>query len=426
MKRGSEASRASVDCVVLPSPPSRPMTIWWAKTAVLVFCLGVVAGVAGTRPLTFVKGTDFPHFYCAGRMVLDGRGHELYDAGVQYEYQAAYAGRMGTLYTHPPFEAALYLAVSWLPLRYAYFCWCILSLGLLAAASWFVSGNGVGGWDWRILCALSLSFVPALLSLIQGQDSILLLLLLILAFRNLREERWFAAGAWFALGLFKFQIVVPLALALVLSPSKIGKRAFAGGFGLVLAVLTGLSAAVSGWSVFRIYPSFLKNLRALPLAGFAPQAMANIRGLVYLLFQRDRSWWAITLVCILSAAALIKVLKDWKQVSQFGQEGSAKEEFYLAFANTVLFALLVSYHLNPQDLSLLVIPLFLLLQSARARGHWIWREWQLTAWVAILFLPPLHVWALRAGVYSLVAVPVAAIFLRPGRFTARTPEALRG
>ena len=40
-----------------------------------------------------------------------------------------------------------------------------------------------------------------------------------------------------------------------------------------------------------------------------------------------------------------------------------KDEFDLAFASTVTFALLVSYHLNPHDLSLLLLPIALLLQS---------------------------------------------------------------
>ncbi len=31
--------------------------------------------------------------------------------------------------------------------------------------------------------------------------------------------------------------------------------------------------------------------------------------------------------------------------------------------------------------------------------------------LGILFLPPLHLWALRAGAYALVGVPMLALFL---------------
>ena len=34
--------------------------------------------------------------------------------------------------------------------------------------------------------------------------------------------------------------------------------------------------------------------------------------------------------------------------------------------------------------------------------------------LGILFLPPLHVWALRAGVYALVGLPLLALFLTSG------------
>jgi hypothetical protein len=50
------------------------------------------------------KGTDFPDFYTAARMVRDGYGHQLYDFKAQDRFQTVYAGRTGTYYIHPPFE----------------------------------------------------------------------------------------------------------------------------------------------------------------------------------------------------------------------------------------------------------------------------------------------------------------------------------
>ncbi|MGC1962164.1 MAG: glycosyltransferase family 87 protein, partial [Candidatus Sulfotelmatobacter sp.] len=163
-----------------------------------------------TRSSAFLQGTDFPDFYCAARMLAAGHGHHLYDADLQRQYQAHYAGRVGTLYIHPPFEAVLYLAVAWLPLRYAYLLWSLLNLAFLGVGARRLAKE-ILPWDWRLSLAASLTFVPALLCFLQGQDSLLLLLLAVLAFAALRRGRGFAAGCWLGLGLFKFQLALPLA-----------------------------------------------------------------------------------------------------------------------------------------------------------------------------------------------------------------------
>ena len=93
---------------------------------------------------------------------------------------------------------------------------------------------------------------------------------------------------------------------------------------------------------------------------------------------------------------------------------SRRDEFDRAFATTVLFALLVSYHLNPHDLSLLLLPIVLLLrQAAGTTLTSSSRRWMI-ALSAILFLPPLHLLALQVHVYALVSVPLVALFAISG------------
>jgi hypothetical protein len=371
-----------------------------------------LAAVVGTRFSTLLQGTDFPDFYCAARMLAEGHGHQLYDPDVQRQYQARYSGRVGTLYIHPPFEAPLYLAVSWLPLRRAYLLWFLLNLGFLAFGLRRLAKDALSPWDWRVLLAASLTFVPVLLCLQQGQDSLLLLLLVVLAFTALRHERAFAAGCWLALGLFKFQIVLPLALVLVLIQNKEIRSGLAAGFSLVAVALAGFSAAISGWSVFTVYPRFLLDLRSQPFAGIVPLAMANFRGLTYLFFRSDQSSWAIAVVSALCAAALLITLTVWRRARDSSMTDAAHDEFDLAFASTVLFALLISYHLNPHDLTLLLLPMALLLRRALARPPRLRPAKGMTICVlGILFLPLLHLWALKAGVYALVSVPLLALFL---------------
>jgi hypothetical protein len=415
---GGASATPSIDCGgVLPAESTRKLAqSSRTKTFVLILFVLSLAVFVGVRFSESLQGTDFPDFYCAARMLAEGHGHQLYDPDVQREYQARYSGRVGTLYIHPPFEAPLYLAVSWLPLRRAYLLWFSLTLGFLAVSLRRFAKDALPPWDWRVLLAASLTFVPVLLCLQQGQDSLLLLLLVVLAFTALRRDRAFGAGCWLALGLFKFQIVLPLALMLLLTQSRKSRSGLAAGFSLVALALAGLSAAISGWSVFTVYPRFLMQLRSEPFAGISPLAMANFRGLSYLFFRSDRSSWAIAAVSILCAAALLKTVTVWKPTqfaSDPGSTNATHNDFDLAFASTVLFALLVSYHLNPHDLTLLLLSIALILHRTLARPRRLARpaKGMTICLLGILFLPLLHLWALKAGVYALISVPVLAAFL---------------
>jgi hypothetical protein len=421
---GGASATPSIDCggVLSPDTTRRLAIVSRVKTFVLLVFTFSLAVLVSAHFSASLQGTDFPDFYCAARMLAEGHGHQLYDAEVQRKYQARYAGRVGTLYIHPPFETVFYVGVAWLPLRSAYLLWSALNLAFLAVGVRRLAKEALLPWDWSMVLAASLTFVPLLLSFLQGQDSVLLLLLLILGFTALRRESAFAAGCWLGLGVFKFQIVLPLVLVLVLTQGRNARNGLAQGFGLVALALAGLSAAISGWSVFIDYPGFLLHLRAQPFAGVIPQAMANLRGLTYFFFRGDQSTWAVAAVTILSAAALIKTLTIWKQArlaSSLSPNSSSRDEFDFAFANTVVFALLVSYHLNPHDLTLLLLPISVLLQRRFGRTPRLARteNWITLSLVGILFLPPVHLWALKAGLYALVSLPLLALFLTSASLT---------
>ncbi len=374
-----------------------------------VVAAGIFAGAHFSRA---VQGTDFPQFYCAARMLGEGSGRELYDLAVQEQYQARYAGRAGTPYTHPPFEAAAYGVVAWLPLRQGYILWFLLNLGFVAMAAQRLARDAPG-WlgNWRLLFAASLMFVPVLLCLQQAQDSVLLLMLAILALEMLKRGRGFSAGCWLGLALFKFQIALPLALVLVLEAGAEQRGRLARGFACVGLVLAAVSAFLCGWRVFIEYPRFVIGFGSQPYAGMHPEAMANFRGLTSLMLGREYSTWGMIMVCGLSFAALLWTV--WVGRRATGRAGAGvipAREFDSVFCSAVLFALLASYHLNPHDLSLALLPMFLMLkQSCPWAGGG--RNWLLAIGIAALLVPALGVWALRTGVYGLMVIPVTGLFL---------------
>src|SRR5208337_1415636 len=84
----------------------------------------------------------------------------------------------------------------------------------------------------------------------------------------------------------------------------------------------------------------------------------------------------------------------------------------LAFGNFVLAAILVSYHLSPSDLCIVLLPIGLFSQYlAEHTGIARWARLTLLSSQGVLFLPPLHVIALAWHVYVYAVIPILIMFL---------------
>ena len=385
-----------------------------ARNLLLLLALAALLGLLSRRFAASQNGTDFPEFYAAAKMVGEGAGRQLYDPATQDRFEIRYAGRTGTYFNHPPFEALVYVPLTRWPLRGAYLVWCLLNAGFLAIVARLLAPEVFPHCDWRVLLVLFFLFVPVLLNFLQGQDSLLLLLLLSLAFASLQRKKEFAAGCLLACGLFKFHLVVPLVVVLLARPIARREKRLATGFLCAGALLIAISAAVSGWDFLWAYPRFLLRLGSLPLAGIQPEEMANLRGLVSLFSLPQPARYALVLigsVAVLSVAILgqRRATKDGGPISE------------LAFANAVSAGVLVGYHLSPHDLSVLLLPMALILHSLRrTKGSLSGRMTGTTRsrWVAglgiavaaVLVLPPFQLWLLAQHRYAWLAVAVLLLF----------------
>jgi len=347
------------------------------------------------------KGTDFADFYVAAQIVLQGRGHQLYDATVQNEFLARYSGRVGTYFIHPPFETLLYLPFSLLPLACAYLLWCLFNLILLIPVARGLTQYVFAKWSWRALLPVLLLFVPVLLDFLHGQDSLLLLFVPMWALAALKGEKEFAAGCFLACGLFKFH----LALAVAISALFTGRRKFLAGFASVAAVLLLISVEICGWGVLVSYPRFLVHFSQLPLAGVHNEQMANLRGLFGLIFP------AMATVA-LGMTTFSSLLVLWLAASSWATSARrASQTAGLALANVVIGTILVSYHLSPHDLVILLLPMALILHHLLTCGDIpAWSRSVFIATLAVLFLPPLHLILLRVHIYTYVCLPILALF----------------
>jgi hypothetical protein len=328
---------------------------WFAVLVVGMLC---IHGVLFWRARFLVQQgyPDFTIFYTAGKILRQGMGHQLYDAQIQFEVQKKFVGqipsRQGPLpYNHPPFEALIFLPLTFLPYRQAFIAWDLLNLAALFGVALLLRRpgrtlNGIASWVFVIA---SLAFFPVFVSFLQGQDSVLLLLLCTLGFGALRRDADFLAGCWFALGTFKFQLMIPMLLLMVLW----NRRRVAAGFAAVSILLVLVSAGLVGWQSLLRYPAYVLQVTRSPaMGGVPPELMPNLRG-VLLGWPFSNSGTAGTLV-VLFASVLVLAFAAAK-----GRK-ALQGNLNLLFSLAIVVAELTAWHTNVHDLSLLVLPLALI------------------------------------------------------------------
>jgi hypothetical protein len=332
---------------------------------------------------------DFTIFYSAGKIVRQGLGRHMYEEQVQYRIQQEFASgvsiRQGALpYNHPPFEALIFVPLTWLPYVVAYLLWDLLNLLILFALPFLLRPHMLvlqqtPGAAWLFV---SLAFFPIFIALLQGQDIILLLLLFTLAFVALKKGADFVAGCWLALGLFRFHLILPLIFILLLQR----RRKAVLGFVLIAAALTAVSVAVVGWKTTLGYPSYVWHLEQTTGHGAIVSAdMPNLRGLFDTVLAGRVPQVTIHLVVVfLSIALVLLASAKWNPSSSGGV-------LDLVFSLTVVVLVLVSYHALIYDLSMLLLPILFLANRfpalSSAPG---WTRAALFIPILVLFFSPLQ------------------------------------
>jgi hypothetical protein len=229
-------------------------------------------------------GGDYPAFYAAGAIALDGDWDELYTAERQ---QAAQSGLIddegGFLYfSYPPFVAAAYAPLSALDYRWSFLVHtAVMGLALYLAIVLLWPWIEKSSWPIAAVLATSLAFYPLLRAVPGGQNTTFSLLLFAAAARLDREERPVLAGLALAGLLFKPQFgVAVVPLFLVARRWRMFGGWVIGAVGLygVSAVLTGGGWISDWWSQagsFRDLNAEANGANFISLPGF----MENLFGL---------------------------------------------------------------------------------------------------------------------------------------------------
>lgn len=386
-----------------------------AATLILALGLGYAVSRFPANSTDQRRLLDFSEFYAAGQMVREGQGAHLYDLREQAEFQLRVAP-VHAFYLRPPFEALLFVPLTFLSYRGAYIFWVILSFITLVTAAWLISRNtnvlrallqytrGIPV-DFGLLLVLFLTFEPTMDSFLIGQDSVFLLLVYTLVFLCLKQERDAKAGALLACGLFKFHLVLPFAVILALRRKGRFLLGFAAGAGLLVAA----STLICTRSVLLAYPRMFLDPGARQLMGFQPEYAPTLRGLVALLGgSRIPAAIQISIVAVFSAVILWLTARRWNDA-----------KFELSFSAAVIATLLTGVHAFVYDLSLLLLPVAIAIGEL-ARRNQLLRDTPLNVALVALFVPPVHHVLIVYRVYALMSLAVLVLFVAMTRKTAGT------
>ncbi len=359
----------------------------------LLFFLSVSGAVLGI-PIALSGKADFRAFYAAGYMVRSGHGAQLYD----YEQNRAFQNEVvtpadgGFLFNHLAYETILYAPLSIFRYRTAYALFFGINLAVLGGSFWMLRRYLSSlGEVWTLLpVAIFACFLPVTLALLQGQDSIILLALMISVSLMVDRQEDFKGGMILGLTLFKFQYALPIVFLFM-----IWRRwRFLLGFALSAGAVISISLWITGLAGFVSYTQSLVEMSAKFSSvfsdryGIRPQFMPNVRGLAYMVANGSPLGTHI-LVLVLSGLVLVRTAMRRPSVPL-----------------ALLAALLVSYHELISDMVLMILPLgWALSDSILANGKDAVR---LATIAGIIFGGP-TILLLAGDRFYVLAIPVMAL-----------------
>jgi hypothetical protein len=351
---------------LLVAAPSADKTVPGSKGLWIVVCLLLIcqtmACIAGAGP-PLSGNVDLRAFYAAGAIVRSGHGTQLYDYDYQQQVQTALVGpRANPLpFLYPAFAALPFVPLSLVGYRTAFFILLGINGGLLLLAAFLLRP-----WlprfrerSWVALPALYGCLFGVSIALMQGQMSFALLAIYCGSWVLMRSDRCLLAGALMSLGLIKFQIAIPIFLLFLfwrqwrVVAGFIAGAIALGGLSLAIVGRTGLSAYWHGMSGMAKQTA-VNAAAAKAHYGMFPADMPNLHGLTFGL-THGASWGLILNIALCCAVLIF----------------AARQRASLLVALPA--AMLVSYHMQPHDLTLLLLPLSfiadeLLHRAKRRRG----------------------------------------------------------
>ncbi len=305
----------------------------WQSSFFLTFLLGGIFWfwIARNSPAT---AWDFTEFYIAGNIPVSS----LYDQNVFVAYGIRALLPIGIEY-YPPYVRPAVFAIPlkflmWLPYWTAYCAWAFVQfIAYITTISLLYKRYGFP----LIFLVPAAIFYPAMFGIVQGQDTCLYTLLLVLGLGFLQKGRDITAGSILSLGLYKFNLFLLIPVFLILKKRYRAFVSFAGS-GILLAMCSVLLSEPDQ------YIKLLQNIQAYTI-GFSPASMISVRGLFHTL-KTPFLYFPATCIIVISSLIAIQRLNMAE-----------------AFGVAVIGSIMISYHVAWYDGALAIIPIMLALRK---------------------------------------------------------------
>jgi hypothetical protein len=309
------------------------------------------------------RRSDFRQFYAGAYLLHTGKAGRLYDFGAQKEVETRLISHEAEKYdlpfVSPAYHALLLSPLAAMSYGKAYAVFFATNCALLCVCFALLRP-----WTSKlrsIYPSLQITpiaaFLPVGYALMFGQDSILLTSLFVAAFLLLGRQMDSAAGAVLALGLFKFQIVIPIVLLFA-----IWKRwRFLAGFIPAATILCILSVWLVGPTQTKLYVASLFFIAKLKATAFGMAEhpvqwplMPNIAGFCFGSFNSLLPKWVIeSITVVVSFLVLVFTARRGRRIHE--------SQGLLLVALPA--AILTGYHTYMHDLTPLFLPLIVVLDA---------------------------------------------------------------
>lgn len=330
------------------------ITPWRIKYYSIVLLVGifvaVLFAVLTARDGAIVSGRlggDFPAFYVAGKLVIQGESQSIYNPDRILSEQRQILPTGGYLpFVNPPHFAYFYALFGLIPYNFSFFLhYCFLVLLLFFIVRYFTYIEyGVSSILLGVLVAC-LTFYPLLKSVLGGQNSVISLFLLFLVWKLAKSGKEWLAGLCLGLLLYKPQFAIPF----------IGLFFLAGYWRVVVSAVLSALGVIFG-TVF-VLKHDLHDWLAYVLAFSAHDANVNkinsisLPGVITAFFGGTTESFFLTKLVVFAVVVSIAAL--WYR-------GRKEKNLNELVAATCPAILLIPQHVMYYDLSVCVLSVLLL------------------------------------------------------------------
>jgi hypothetical protein len=355
-------------------------------------------------------GSDFLSYYAGASIIKNGKTDLIYDISTQRQFfeDIIYPlkGTITNRFISPPYVALLYFPFTFINYFIAYKIFFIVNLGVFFLFLCILRRVFRDIFQkYNFLYIIPFYFFPVAMTLFMGQTSYILAILFLFIYLLLVNNKSRETGILSAVLLIKPQYVFAIPFFLLLVKEK---RQFLQGFFITTFSLLLISLLLVGHKALFDYLPFMLSTENPDFGNRAQQMFSFHSAISYLFFKSNLS---SIYPFILNSGAYILFLYLFKK-------RKSKISIKTAFILIVFLTLLFSLHVLNHDLVLLILPIFILLDSSlKERGRI--EVGRLITPILIFILPSLSIFDNTFAAICMLFVISSLILIKPSVFEIR-------